>query len=86
MPNDESLHAPTPVMSEREPVHVTPETLEGDVPTVNAVLLFAIHRVVGHLRIEPDDYVTHRLEPIKMFINRHMLIGLLCLANFETPD
>ena len=62
MPNDKGLHAPTPVVAERKPVHVTPETLEGDVPAVDAVLLLAVQRVISHLWIEPDNYITHRLE------------------------
>ena len=39
VPDNERLHAPTPVVSEGEPVKVAPQALGGDVPAVNAVLL-----------------------------------------------
>ena len=62
MPDDERLHAPAPVVAEREPVQVTPDPFEGDVPTVDAILLLAVDRVVGHLRVEPGDDVAYSLE------------------------
>ena len=42
MSNDERFHAPAPVVTEREPVHVAPQPLEGDVPTVDPILFFAV--------------------------------------------
>jgi len=67
--NDQSLHAPAPIVSEGEPVDVAPEPLEGDVPTVDAVLLLAVDRVVGHLRVEPDDDVADSLKRRSSFIS-----------------
>ena len=59
MPDDERLHAPTPIVSEGEPVKVAPEPLEGDVVAVDAVFLLGVDRVVGHARVEPHDYRPH---------------------------
>jgi len=61
MPYDKSLHAPAPVVSKREPVDMAPKSLEGDVPTVDTVLLLVVDRVVRHLRVEPDDDVPDGL-------------------------
>jgi hypothetical protein len=41
---------------------VAPQPLEGDVPAVDAVLLLAVDRVVGHAGVEPDDDVPDSLE------------------------
>ena len=62
MSDDECLHAPAPIVAECEPVEMTPDPLEGDVPTVDAVFLLAVDRVVGHLRVEPSDDVSNGLE------------------------
>ena len=62
MSNDEGLHSPAPIVAEGEPVDMAPESLEGDVPAVNAVLLFAIDGVVRHLGVEPDDDVANSLQ------------------------
>ena len=62
MSNDQGLHAPAPVVAEGEPVDVTPKSFNGDVPAVDAVLLFAVEGVVAHLGVEPDDDVADSLE------------------------
>lgn len=41
MPNDESLHAPSPEVTEGKPVEVAPYPLPRDIPAVRAVFLRA---------------------------------------------